>query len=119
LANLPADGDEFVESGFVDQVAGVVLGIPAQKRRETGFRDRHFGEQCLNRFGGIEGGRGKARSSLTSSSMGTRCGIGRFMAVCDKLLSIPRRAGGDGGGVPGLPGPIAEPQSFPKAMATI
>jgi len=64
LANLPADGDEFVESGFVDQVAGVVLGIPAQKRRETGFRDRHFGEQCLNRFGGIEGGRGQGAQFL-------------------------------------------------------
>jgi hypothetical protein len=28
LADLPADGDEFVEIGFVDEVAGVVLAVP-------------------------------------------------------------------------------------------
>jgi len=76
LGHLPADGDEFVESGFVDQVAGVVLGTQLKKAPvELGFRDRHFGEQCLNRFvvSKADGGR---RAFLDELSMGTRCGIG-------------------------------------------
>ena len=45
LAYIPADGEEFVELGLVDEVAGVVLAVPGQIGGEAGLVDRHLFEQ--------------------------------------------------------------------------
>ena len=34
LADLPANGDKFVKASLVDQIAGVVLAVPGEIRRE-------------------------------------------------------------------------------------
>ena len=47
------------EDSFVDQVARVMLAVPSQIRRQTGFLDWNFREQGSDLFGGIEGQCGK------------------------------------------------------------
>ena len=59
LPNLPADGHQFVEVRFVDQDARVVLPVPAQIGRETGFFDGHLPEQGKDLLLFIEGRCGK------------------------------------------------------------
>src|ERR1039458_7241339 len=59
LPNLPADGHQFVEVRFVDRVARVVLPVPAQIGRETGFFDGHLPEQGKDLLRFIEGRCGK------------------------------------------------------------
>ena len=39
-ADLPADGQQLVEVGLVDEVAGVMLGVPHEKRLERLFVNR-------------------------------------------------------------------------------
>ena len=45
LARFPADGDQFIKAGFVDQIAGVVLAVPREIRgKRFGRYGRAFQE---------------------------------------------------------------------------
>jgi len=59
LADFPADGDEFVESSFVDQVAGVVLAVPSEIGTERIWIDWGILEEFAEFFGLIECGFGE------------------------------------------------------------
>jgi hypothetical protein len=59
LANFPADGDQFVERGLVDQISGVVLAVPSEIGREGFWRDRRGFHETNDRIGAVESGRGK------------------------------------------------------------
>jgi len=89
LAGLPADGEEFVELGFIDEVARVVLAVPAEIGSEGGFLDGHLGEEGANRLGRLEGRRGQsaqARDKVLNWNP-RRWGYGAHN-VLGKLLSI-------------------------------
>ena len=45
LADFPADGDQFIEGSFIDEVASVVLAVPGEIRSEgIGINRGHLAE---------------------------------------------------------------------------
>ena len=46
LADFPADGDQLVERRLIDQIARVVLAVPAQVGRQRVGRNLGAGEEC-------------------------------------------------------------------------
>ena len=59
LADFPADGNQFVERSFVDQVAGVVLAIPGEIGRQRVGVERGVLQEFAELLGFVEGGFGK------------------------------------------------------------
>src|SRR5580692_3605998 len=59
LADLPTDGDQFVERIFVDQVAGVVLAIPGQIGGQRVGAERGVLEESAELLGFVERGLGE------------------------------------------------------------
>ena len=60
LADFPADRQEFVERGFVDQVAGVVLAVPGEVGGERIGIDGGVLEEFFELLGMVESGLRKA-----------------------------------------------------------
>jgi hypothetical protein len=59
LADFPADGDEFVERSFVDEITGVVLAVPGEVRGKRIRTEGRVLKELTKLFGLIEGGLGK------------------------------------------------------------
>jgi hypothetical protein len=59
LADFPADGDEFVERSFIDQIAGVVLAVPGEVGSERVGVERCVAKEFAELPGFIEGGSGE------------------------------------------------------------
>lgn len=59
LADLPADGEQFVERSFIDEIASVVLAVPEEIGSERIGIERIRLEELAELFGAIEGGRGE------------------------------------------------------------
>ena len=55
LADLPADGEQFIERSFVDQVAGVVLAIPGEIGSERLGMHRSVLKECTKLLNLVEG----------------------------------------------------------------
>src|SRR5436853_1797341 len=56
LSNLPADGDQFIETVLVDQVPSVVLTVPEEIWRKTFRVDWVFAEKALHSIDMLEAG---------------------------------------------------------------
>ena len=59
LADFPADGQEFIEVRFVDQVAGIVLAVPGEVRSEGFGVDGRGLQEGAELLGLVEGGLGE------------------------------------------------------------
>ena len=59
LSDFPADGNQLVENSFVDQVAGVVLAVPGEVRRQRVGVDRGVLQEFAELLGFVEGGFGR------------------------------------------------------------
>src|SRR5580700_9158519 len=59
LADLPADGEQLVEMGFVDQIAGIVLAVPGEIGRQRIGIERSVSQKLVELLGFVEGGLGE------------------------------------------------------------
>jgi hypothetical protein len=59
LANLPADGEKFVERSLIDQVARVVLPVPGEVGCERVRIHGRVLQESAELLGFVEGGLGK------------------------------------------------------------
>jgi hypothetical protein len=77
LADLPANGHQFVKRSPVDEIASVVLPVPVQVRSERVSADGSVLQKTAYRLGWPEGGLGQLAQAVNESLDGNRFYSGR------------------------------------------